>query len=38
VIRPGSEEKVAFGELSRTGGIVNAYAAVQLAMEMTKKQ
>lgn len=34
VARPGSEsgEKVRFGELSRTGGIVNAHAAVKAAL------
>lgn len=34
VVRPGSQsgEKVRFGELSRTGGVVNAYAAVKAAM------
>ena len=33
VVRPGAEngEKVAFGSLSRTGGIVNAYAALKMA-------
>ncbi|MCC6930694.1 MAG: S8 family serine peptidase [Gemmatimonadaceae bacterium] len=33
VVRPGTQgEKVRFGELSRTGGIVNAYAAVKAAL------
>ncbi|HEX2091477.1 MAG TPA: S8 family peptidase [Longimicrobiaceae bacterium] len=32
VLRPGSEgEQVRFGELSATGGVVNAYAALRLA-------
>ena len=31
--RPGGEEAVAFGTLSATGGLVNAAAAVRLAME-----
>ncbi|MDP9348387.1 MAG: S8 family peptidase [Gemmatimonadota bacterium] len=32
VVRPGTEgEQVAFGELSTTGGVVNAYAALKLA-------
>lgn len=37
VVRPGSQtgEKVRFGDLSRTGGVVNAYAAVKAAMAMT---
>lgn len=35
VVRPGSQtgEKVAFGALSATGGIVNAYSAVKMAEE-----
>jgi hypothetical protein len=33
VVRPGSDgEKVRFSELSITGGIVNAHAAVKAAM------
>jgi len=36
VIRPGTEdEQVRFGDLSITGGIVNAYRAVQMAERMT---
>lgn len=37
VVRPGSQtgEKVPFGSLSRTGGVVNAYAAVKAAMAMS---
>ncbi len=31
VIKPGTEDKVSLSELSRTGGIVNAYEAVKLA-------
>lgn len=35
VVRPGTQgEKVRFGELSRTGGVVNAYAAVKAALAM----
>jgi len=35
VVRPGTQgEKVRFGELSRTGGIVNAYAAVKAALAL----
>lgn len=33
VTKPGTDEKVPFSELSSTGGIVNAYEAVKLAME-----
>jgi subtilisin family serine protease len=35
VVRPGADhgEKVAFGSLSRTGGIVNAYAALKLLQQ-----
>jgi hypothetical protein len=28
---PGGGSRVAFGQLSATGGVVNAYAALQLA-------
>ncbi|MEO6252805.1 MAG: S8 family serine peptidase [Ferruginibacter sp.] len=31
VIKPGTDEKVALSEISKTGGIVNAYEAVKLA-------
>ena len=34
VKKPGSDEIVKFEELSVTGGIVNAYNAVKMAMEM----
>lgn len=34
VKKPGSEEVVKFEDLSATGGIVNAYNAVKMAMEM----
>lgn len=37
VIRPGSNEKVSFGTLSATGGIVNAYAALKMAAEIAGK-
>ncbi len=33
VTKPGTDEQVAFDELSETGGLVNAYEAVKLAME-----
>ena len=35
VLRPGGGERVRFGTLSATGGIVNAYTAVKLAEETT---
>lgn len=35
VERPGDHEQVAFGQLSRTGGVVNAAEAVKLALEKT---
>jgi subtilisin family serine protease len=34
VVRPGGEELVRFGELSVTGGIINAYRAVRMAEQM----
>ncbi|TAF63089.1 MAG: peptidase S8 [Cytophagales bacterium] len=37
VNKPGAENTVDFGTLSNTGGIVNAYEAVKMAIEMTKK-
>lgn len=40
VNRPGDEEGAAlvpFSELSKTGGILNVYAAFQMAMELTKE-
>ncbi|CAA9332653.1 MAG: Protease precursor [uncultured Gemmatimonadetes bacterium] len=37
VLRPGSEgERVRFGDLSTTGGIVNVYAAFQMAERMSR--
>lgn len=36
VTRPGGEEKVKFGTLSRTGGVIDAYAAVRRAIELAK--
>ena len=38
VKKPGTEEKVAFSSLSRTGGVVNVYNAVKLASEMKGKK
>ncbi|HYJ80478.1 MAG TPA: S8 family peptidase, partial [Longimicrobiaceae bacterium] len=35
VARPGGEGRVAFGQLSATGGVVNAYNAVRLARQRT---
>jgi subtilisin family serine protease len=37
VVQPGGNTEVAFGTLSATGGIVNAYAAVRMAQDMTKR-
>lgn len=34
VVRPGGEDKVRFGSLSATGGIVNAYTALKMAQSM----
>jgi cell wall-associated protease len=38
VKKPGTDEKVQFSSLSRTGGIVNVYNAVKLAGEMKGKK
>ena len=38
VKKPGTEEKVQFSSLSRTGGVVNVYNAVKLAGEMKGKK
>jgi len=39
VIRPGEEEaQIRFGDLSITGGVVNAYRAVQMAERVTSDQ
>lgn len=38
VIKPGTNEKVPFGSLSKTGGIVNAYNALQLAATLKGKK
>ena len=37
VLRPGSQIKVPFSSLSRTGGIVNAYQALLIAGQLTTK-
>lgn len=37
VMKPGTKEVVPFSELSSSGGMVNAYQAVKLAMEMEGK-
>jgi hypothetical protein len=34
---PGGKDDIAFSELSITGGIVNTYNAVEMAIEMTSK-
>ncbi len=36
VTRPGGQETVKFGTLSRTGGVIDAYAAVRRAIEVAK--
>jgi len=36
VMQPGTEDLVPFSNLSKTGGVVNAYKAIQLAESMTK--
>lgn len=36
VNKPGADEVVTFGALSRTGGVVNAYRAIQMAESMTR--
>ena len=36
--KPGTEDKVAFSELSRTGGLVNAFEAAKMAAQMSAKK
>jgi subtilisin family serine protease len=38
VTRPGDSKTVPFGQLSRTGGIVDAHAALQRAHEMSRQE
>jgi subtilisin family serine protease len=38
VNKPGAKELINFGDLSVTGGVVNAYNAVKMAIEMTEKK
>ncbi len=38
VLQPGSDEKVLFSSLSKTGKIINAYEAVKLALEKESKK
>ncbi|AWV97967.1 S8 family peptidase [Arcticibacterium luteifluviistationis] len=38
VILPGGEKEGRFGSLSGTGGVVNAYEAVKMAIQMTAEQ
>ena len=38
VKKPGTEEKVSFSSLSRTGGVINVYNAVKLAGQMKGKK
>ena len=35
VTKPGTDEKVALSDISKSGGIVNAYEAVKLAATLT---
>lgn len=36
--KPGTEEQVELSELSRTGGLINAFEAAKMAAEITKNQ
>lgn len=36
VLKPGTDDLVPFNQLSKTGGVVNAYKAIQMAESMTK--
>ncbi len=38
VTKPGGEGEIKFSELSRTGGLINAYRAVQLAKDLKNKK
>lgn len=38
VVKPGTKEEVLFSDLSNTGGLVNSYEAVRLALNMTSKK
>jgi subtilisin family serine protease len=38
VLKPGTRDAVALSELSRTGGYINAYAAVEAAAQMEQEQ
>jgi cell wall-associated protease len=38
VVIPGGKDEVSFSELSNTGGLINAYDAVELAMKYKKHQ
>jgi len=38
VVRPGDGTKVKFGDLSATGGIVNAYSAIRMAEQLSPVQ
>ncbi len=38
VQKPGSAEQIEFSELSQSGGLVNAYEAVKMALELTKNK
>jgi Subtilisin-like serine proteases len=38
VQKPGSADQIEFSELSQSGGLVNAYEAVRMALEITKSK
>ncbi len=38
VVKPGTTDKVAFSSLSRTGGIINAYRAIETAGKIAKNK
>jgi subtilisin family serine protease len=37
VLKPGTQSSIEFNQLSKTGGIVNGYDAVQLALKRSKE-
>jgi subtilisin family serine protease len=36
--KPGTDEEVSLSELSRSGGLINAYEAAKLAQQMTSQK
>ena len=38
ISKPGQDSMIEFGELSSTGGVINALSAIQLAQEVVKKK